>query len=247
MSVRLQFHGELKDLLNGTADLGENCRDLDRLAPVKDLIESQGVPHTEVGLIVSGGTERSFVYTPARGEIVDVFPHTLPVDLSLPSVLFPEPFEEATFVVDVNVARLSGLLRLTGFDCLYDPRLDDATIAEFAGRDRRILLTRDRELLKRNRVLRGRLIRSNRPWEQLAEVIRFFGLRDRIDLFSRCPRCNVPLVNIDKGDVLDQLKPLTRMMYDRFTRCPGCGQVYWSGSHHSRIREKLAAALGDLQ
>jgi len=61
MSVRLQFHGELKDLLNGTADLGENCRDLDRLAPVKDLIESQGVPHTEVGLIVSGGAERSFV------------------------------------------------------------------------------------------------------------------------------------------------------------------------------------------
>ncbi|HOP52276.1 MAG: Mut7-C RNAse domain-containing protein [Thermovirgaceae bacterium] len=247
MSVRLQIHGDLKDLLNGIADPGVNCRDLDRSAPVKDLIESQGVPHTEVGLIVSRGAERSFLYTPAGGEIVDVFPHTPPVDVSLPSVLFPVPFGEASFVVDVNVARLAGLLRLTGFDCLYDPRLDDAMIAEVAGGERRILLTRDRELLKRNRVLRGRLIRSDRPWEQLAEVIRFFGLRDRIDLFCRCPRCNVPLVNIDKGDVLDQLEPLTRMMYDRFTRCPGCGQVYWSGSHHSRIREKLAAALDDLQ
>lgn len=246
MPVRLKFHGELKDLLNGPIDCRGYFRDLHRLAPIKDLIESQGVPHTEVGIILSGGVERHFLFTPTQGETVDVLPHSPPVDVACPSLLFPEPFGRVAFVVDVNVARLASLLRLTGFDTLYDPRWGDEKMADVAGECKRILLTRDKELLKRNSVLRGRLIRSQYPWRQLAEVIHFFGLKDRIELFTRCPKCNVPLVHTDKGDVIEDLEPLTRLMYDRFTRCPGCGQVYWSGSHHSRIREKLAEALGEL-
>ena len=243
MPIRIVFHGELTGLLNNRGLSPEATRDLSRAAPVKDLIESQGVPHTEVGRITSEDLERSFSHVPAWGEIVEVHPHRPPVDVSIPSILFPEPFEEVGFVADANVARLGGLLRLAGFDCLLDPRWDDARIAEKAGGYKRILLTRDKELLKRNRVIRGRLVRSERPWDQLAEVIHFFGLSDRIDLFSRCPKCNVLLEGTEKSAVIDQLEPLTRMMYDRFTRCPGCGQIYWSGSHHGRIREKLAAAL----
>ena len=247
MNVRLIFHGDLADMLNGLHRFPEPCRDLSRLAPVKDLVESRGVPHTEVGSIVSGNRNRSFQYIPHWGETLDIHPHKPPVDVCRPSLLFPEPFDRSAFVVDVNVARLASLLRLTGFDTLYDPHWGDAQIADVAGKDRRILLTRDKELLKRNRVLWGHLIRSQHPWEQLAEVIHFFGLKDRIELFTRCPKCNVPLVRTDKGDVIERLEPLTRLMYERFTRCPGCGQVYWSGSHHSRIREKLAAALVNLQ
>lgn len=243
MSIRLVFHGDLANLLNNRGLSPEATRVLFRAAPVKDLIESQGVPHTEVGRITSEGLERPFSHLPAWGEILEVHPHRPPVDVSLPSVLFPEPFEAVTFIADANVARLGGLLRLAGFDCLLDPRWDDAGIAETAGAKKRILLTRDKQLLKRNRVIRGRLIRAERPWGQLAEVIHFFGLSDRIDFFSRCPKCNVSLEGTEKDAVIDQLEPLTRMMYDRFTRCPGCGQVYWSGSHHGRIREKLAAAL----
>jgi hypothetical protein len=243
MAIRLVFHGGLTGLLNDRDGCSETTRELFRSAPVKDLIESQGIPHTEVGRIESHGAERSFAHLPTWGETLDILPPRPPVDVTLSTVLFPEPFDEVSFVADANVARLGGLLRLTGFDCLLDPRWDDAEIAEVAGDNKRILLTRDKELLKRNRVLRGRLIRSGLPWDQLAEVIHFFGLRDRIDLFSRCPKCNVTLERTDKSAVIDQLEPLTRMMYDHFTLCPGCGQVYWSGSHHDRIREKLASAF----
>lgn len=243
MAIRLVFHGGLSALLNNRGVYPETTRELFRSAPVKDLVESQGVPHTEVGRIESEGSERSFAHFPAWGETLDILPPRPPVDVTLFTVLFPEPFEEVSFVADANVGRLGGLLRLAGFDCLLDPRWEDAEIARVAGDNKRILLTRDKELLKRNRVLRGRLIRSGRPWDQLAEVIHFFGLGDKINLFSRCPKCNITLERTDKSAIIDQLEPLTRMMYDRFTRCPGCGQIYWSGSHHGRIREKLASSL----
>ena len=226
MPIRIVFHGELTGLLNNRGLSPEATRDLFRAAPVKDLIESQGVPHTEVGRITSEGLERPFSHVPAWGETVEVHPHRPPVDVSLSSVLFPEPFEEVGFVADSNVARLGGLLRLAGFNCLLDPRWDDARIAETAGANKRTLLTRDKELLKRNRVIRARLIRAERPWDQMAEVIQYFGLSDKIDLFSRCHKCKVLLDGTEMSAVIDQQEPLTRTMYDHFTPCRGFGQVY---------------------
>jgi uncharacterized protein with PIN domain len=243
MSVRLVFHGELVELLNKNGTPG-SIRELLRTAPVKDLVESQGIPHTEVGSIVtSSGEERDFRYTPDFGETLHIHPHEPPVDVTKGTVLFPRPFEKIRFIVDVNVGRLAKLLRIGGFDTLYNPKWGDGEIAEKAHTEERVLLTRDRELLKRNAVLRGRLIRSFDPWGQFGEVITFFGLGEKIDLFSRCPRCNKLLEPVKKEDVIDRLEPLTRLMYDSFTICPRCGQIYWQGSHHSRIREKMAESL----
>ncbi|MFP4482143.1 MAG: Mut7-C RNAse domain-containing protein [Thermovirgaceae bacterium] len=243
MPVWLVFHGDLVDLLNKNTDPG-SVRELFRTAPVKDLVESQGIPHTEAGSIVTAeGGEKAFDYTPGSGETLHVYPHKPPVDVTKGSLLFPHPFGEIRFIVDVNVGRLAKLLRIAGFDTLYNQKWEDSEIAEKAREEERILLTRDRELLKRNAVIRGRLIRSPDPWDQFGEVVTFFGLREKIDLFSRCPKCNGPLKTVDKEEIIDQLEPLTRLMYDTFTRCPGCGQIYWCGSHHSRIREKMAASL----
>ncbi len=243
MPVRLVFHGELVDLLNKNGTPG-SVRKLLRTAPIKDLVESQGIPHTEVGSIVTAsGKKTGFGYKPAFGEALHIHPHEPPVDVTKETPLFPQPFKEARFLVDVNVGRLAKLLRIGGFDTLYNPKWEDSMLADKACAEKRILLTRDRELLKRNAVIWGHLVRSSAPWDQFGEVVVFFGLQAKIDLFTRCPKCNDLLEPVEKEQVLDRLEPLTRLMYDTFTRCPRCGQVYWQGSHHSRIREKIAASL----
>lgn len=243
MPVRLVFHGELIELLNKNGTPG-SVRELIRTAPVKDLVESQGVPHTEVGsILTASGAKRGFWYTPEFGESLHIHPHEPPVDVSKSTVLVPRPFGKILFIVDVNVGRLAKLLRIGGFDTLYNPHWEDREIAEKARDQERVLLTRDRELLKRNAVIRGRLVRSPAPWDQFGEVISFYGLEGTIELFSRCPRCNKLLEPVEKEDIIDRLEPLTRIMYDSFTMCPCCGQIYWRGSHHSRIREKMAASL----
>lgn len=243
MPVWLEFHGTLAGLLNRNDNPG-GTRKLRRTAPVKDLVESQGVPHTEVGSIVTvSGEKKGFNYTPAFGETLHIHPHEPPVDVTKETTLFPHPFNEARFIVDVNVGRLAKLLRIGGFDTLYDPKWGDSTLADKACAEERILLTRDRELLKRNAVIWGHLVRSSDPWDQFGEVVVFFGLQAKIDLFTRCPKCNDLLEPVEKEHILDRIEPLTRLMYDTFTRCPRCGQIYWRGSHHSRIREKMAASL----
>ncbi|MDN5336552.1 MAG: uncharacterized protein PWR02_1578 [Synergistales bacterium] len=244
MSVRLEFHGDLVALLKRNENKPETARLLFRTACAKDLIESQGVPHTEVGYITTGeGCECSFMYIPRFGETLHVWAHTPPVDVTRATLLFPNPLEDVSFIVDVNVGRLAKLLRLAGFDTLYHPDWDDDRIAEIAEGEGRIVLTRDRELLKRNAVTWGRLVRISDPWDQFGEIVSFFGLEERIELFSRCPTCNGILEAVEKEEIIDRLEPLTRLMYNTFTRCPRCGQIYWRGSHHSHIREKLAASL----
>jgi len=246
MSLTLVFHEDLLYFLRKPPKNTKQrlARVFERTASVKDLIESQGVPHTEVGRIELEGKEKSFGYIPNHGETMHVYPLTPPVDVTKPSLLRPNPATEVSFVVDVNVGRLAKLLRLLGFDTLYDPSWQDKELANLASKYNKILLTKDRELLMRKSINWGKLIRSISPWDQLAEVIFFYGLSEQIKLFTRCTNCNQVLEPVPKEEVLDQLEPLTRLMYNQFTRCPGCGKVFWRGSHHKRIEEKLRSIAG---
>jgi uncharacterized protein with PIN domain len=132
---------------------------------------------------------------------------------------------------------LSDYLRLLGFDTLYDPDWEDQTIAEQAELQDRILLTRDRGLLKRKIIRLGYCVRSDLPREQVGEVIDHFGLAGVVRPFRRCVRCNGLLHSDPKEQIIDQLLPLTRLYYDEFMRCADCGQIYWKGSHYEHMQE----------
>lgn len=108
-------------------------------------------------------------------------------------------------------------------------------MALIANREDRILLTRDRGLLKRNLVRRGYCVRAHHPREQVFEIINRFNLKRLVNPFQRCPRCNGLLESVRKQDILDRLEPLTRLYYDEFDRCTQCGQIYWKGSHYERM------------
>jgi len=109
---------------------------------------------------------------------------------------------EIRFLVDVNVAKLASLLRMAGFDTAYENRRSDAELAELSEREGRILLTRDRSLLKRRQVEFGHLVRSVAPREQLAEIITLYGLQQKGQPFSRCLVCNGRLSTVKKEEVL---------------------------------------------
>ena len=115
-------------------------------------------------------------------------------------------------------------------------------------RENRALLTRDRRLLMHAIVQHGYCPRSQNANEQTIEVVRRFDLSELIAPFTRCLRCNAPLQQTAKADIIDKLEPLTKIYYDQFRRCPGCNQIYWSGSHflklQKRIEEIRSRALG---
>ncbi|MBN2387317.1 MAG: Mut7-C ubiquitin/RNAse domain-containing protein [Anaerolineales bacterium] len=191
---------------------------------IKHLIEALGVPHVEVGLVLANGVPVEAGYRPRKDDRIEIRP------------VSPGWEGEVHFLLDIHLGRLAAHLRMLGFDCLYRNDYRDEEMADLLRVERRILLSRDRQLLMRKVVAAGYCPRSLSPEQQLVEVVRRFDLARRARPFTRCMRCNGLLVSVEKAAVLDRLEPLTRDYFDTFASCTDCNQVYWKGSHWERMR-----------
>jgi uncharacterized protein with PIN domain len=240
-----RFYAELNDFLPKASRHRDLERALDGLGTVKDLIEACGVPHPEVELVLVNGEVADFSRPVAPGDRVSVYPAFRRIALGPGVGRRSRRPPDVRFVLDVHLGRLAAYLRLAGFDTLYATDWPDAHLAALAERDGRILLTRDRELLKRRSVEWGYWVRETRPRRQLAEVVERFDLAPLAAPFSRCGRCNGLLEAVDRAAVLDELPLATRRRHRAFRRCRGCGRLYWRGSHVAALERLFAAALAD--
>ncbi len=241
MKLSIQFERSFNFFLADRYHAGTIEHALTRRASIKDIIESFGVPHTEVGQILFQKRQVPFSFIPIYSGRLDVSGINPPFNVLSPSYLRPKPFDDVKFIADINVIRLGKLMIMLGFDVSWSQHFSDPAIADMAEQEQRIVLTRDTRLLKRTRIVYARRVRENRPYRQLTEVLSFFGLKDRCRFFSRCSLCNEVLVAVEKKDVFDLLEPKTRKYYDRFFQCQNCTKVYWKGSHHDHLRQRFKA------
>lgn len=236
--VQLRFYEELNDFLPPARRKAEFSHALARRTSVKDLIESFGVPHTEVEVILVNGRSVDFGYIVQAGDRISVYPKFESLDVSPLIRLRDRPLRDPRFVVDANLGQLARYLRLLGFDVLYRNSYTDPEVARIASTEQRIVLTRDRALLQHKIITHGYFIRADKPREQVREVLARLDLYRALRPFTRCLRCNGELQDVDKDTVLHQLEPKTRQFYEHFRQCKACGQAYWKGSHFRRM-EKL--------
>lgn len=212
----------------------------DRPASVKDVIESYGLPHTEIGRIDCNGQQVGFSFPVEDNQTFDIYGVDKPWKVTSPTLLRPDPLQDIAFIVDVNVGKLAKYLRMAGFDTLYDYRWDDKKIVDVLEHENRIVLSRDLGLLKRKLVVFGRYVRTENPVEQLVEIISLLNLTQQIEPFSRCLECNTVLEHVDKNTILHRLEPLTIKYYTSFCMCPSCDKIYWQGSHRDKMEKLLA-------
>ncbi|HSF18367.1 MAG TPA: Mut7-C RNAse domain-containing protein [Vicinamibacteria bacterium] len=233
--VEFRFYEELNDFLPERRRKGSFVHRFDGTPSVKDVIESLGVPHAEVDLVLVDGQSVGFDRRLSGGERIAVYPVFERLDISGLTRLRPEPLRESRFIADVHLGRLARYLRLLGFDTSYRNDLDDEEIATRARSERRIVLTRDRGLLKRKTVTRGHWVRATNAGEQLHEVVRAFDLAKSVDPFTRCLVCNGRLQFVAKREVAELLPEETREHFDTFLRCVDCARLFWPGAHYSRL------------
>lgn len=232
MAIILYFHGDLSSLLRRQwRDNKRVAIPVERAASIKDVVESFGLPHTEVGRLQVDDVEIDFNHLIARPCRIDIWPVTIPWSVLEPSVLRPEPLPQIHFLVDANVSKLARLLRMAGFDATTNLHLEDDELAVYAKKERRILLSKDRGLLMRRNVVFGRIIRAIEPLAQFKEIINLLALHSQMHPFSRCLLCNCPLKPVAKKQINHLLEPLTRRYYNDFSQCPDCEKLYWPGSH----------------
>lgn len=236
--VQLRFYEELNDFLPPERRKVTFAHELTRRTSVKDLIESFGVPHTEVEVILVNGESVDFSYIVRPDDRISVYPRFESLDVSPLIRLREKPLREPRFVADANLGQLARYLRLLGFDVIYRNDFTDREVAQLAQQENRIVLTRDRALLQHKIITHGYFVRADKPREQVREILTRLQLYGALRPFTRCPRCNGELEDVEKEAVLEQLEPKTRKYYQQFRRCKSCGRVYWKGSHFNRM-EKL--------
>ena len=210
---------------------------------IKDTVESLGVPHTEIDLILINGVSVDFTHPVADGDQVSVYPVFEGLDISPVTRLRPQRLRDPRFVLDIHLGRLAGYLRLLGFDSLYRNDYGDEELAQISAAEKRILLTRDRGLLKRSLVTHGYCVRSSDPRSQIKEVLARLNLTVQVVPFKRCLRCNGLLEAVEKEAIAGRLAPHTRQYFNEFFRCTNCDQLYWRGSHYEALQRLIKEIL----
>ncbi len=245
--ARLRFYEELNDFLAPALRRREFDHSFARAATVKNAIEAVGVPHTEVELVLVNGRSVDFSYRLRDGDRVSVYPVFEAFDVAPLVRVRAGPLRRTRFIADAHLGGLARLLRMAGFDTLHDNHYADDEIRRIAAAESRIVLTRDRDLLKCRDITHGCYVHALKPSQQLREIVERLQLARSMTPFALCLHCNLPLADIGKEAVLERLPPSVAQHYERFRTCAGCRRIFWEGSHWRRMRELLAPWLvGEL-
>ncbi|MEV5241070.1 Mut7-C RNAse domain-containing protein [Streptomyces cinnamoneus] len=205
----------------------------DGVSTLGHVVESLGVPLTEAGRLLVDGREVPASHVPAPGESVSVEAVTRPQEV---------PGAPLRFLLDVHLGTLARRLRLLGVDAAYESEdIGDPALAAVSAAEQRVLLSRDRGLLRRRELWAGAYVYSDRPDEQLRDVLGRF--MPPLAPWTRCTACNGPLQDADKDAVREHLEHGTRRTYDVFAQCLACGRVYWRGAHHARLQTIVEDAV----
>jgi uncharacterized protein with PIN domain len=238
-SVVVAFHGDLGFFIKTREKSQPVRRVLTDKTTVKDVIESFGVPHPEVDVIVANGEPVNFAFRLEANTNLDVYP----VSTAFCPTLRLQARGVRAFVADGHLGKLTRDLRLLGIDVSYCRDASDPELLATMVKENRALLTRDRPLLMHRAVKTGYFPRSQDPTRQTIEVIRRFDLAQAFAPFTRCLRCNGLLTAVAKETVINELKPLTRTFYNDFQKCSECGQSYWRGSHVAKLEKRIKTIL----
>jgi uncharacterized protein with PIN domain len=239
-----RFYEELNEFLPRDRRKREFTVPCARDATAKHMIEALGVPHTEVEIILVNGVTVGFDHFLADGDRVAVYPKFESLDVTPMLRVRPEPLRATRFIADAHLGGLAHLLRMAGFDTLYDNNYGDSEIVEVARHDGRIILSRDVDLLKRRDVTHGCYVRAIKAEAQFREIIERLDLRRAMRPFTLCLGCNAPLRPIAKAEVLERLPPRIRETQEHFNACEVCGRVFWEGSHWRNMMRLLRQASG---
>ncbi|MGD2035339.1 MAG: Mut7-C RNAse domain-containing protein [Bacteroidales bacterium] len=237
-----RFYAELNDFL--PLEKKQHCFEHTFKTPVtvRETIESFGIPLSEIDLILVNSMPVELEHRLKEGDSVSVYPMFESMDITAVTKTRKTPLRNPEFIVDAHLGKLAKYLRMLGFDTIYKPDIADDEIISIAKAEKRIILTRDKLLLRSKEVTHGYYVRAIEKHEQLKEVVHRFDLSGKFKSFTRCMTCNAQLIPKCREEVADKIEPDTGRIFNEFFYCPDCEKVFWKGSHFERM-EKLILSL----
>lgn len=233
----LRFYEELNDFLPLDKRKIRFSHSFKNHPSIKDMIESLGIPHTQVDFILSNNNSVDFNYIVQNGDDISVYPVFESVNIQDVAKLRPTPLRQIKFIADVHLGKLARYLRMLGFDTIYKNDFLKREIIKISKLEKRIILSRSRELLKIKDITHGYCIASTDTEKQLKLILSRFDLTKNIKPFSRCMICNTKLISIPKEKIIDKIPPKVKELHSDFAQCPNCKKIYWKGTHYIRMKK----------
>jgi uncharacterized protein with PIN domain len=234
--IQISFAPDLRLFVSADRRPGRTAVATDGASTLGHVVESLGAPLTEVGRLLVDGRPVEVSHIPSAGETVEVEGVERPQQV---------PGAPLRFLLDVHLGTLARRLRLLGVDAAYESEdIGDPALAALSAKERRVMLSRDRGLLRRRELWAGAYVYSDRPDDQLRDVLERFA--PVLAPWTRCTACNGELTDADKDSVRERLEHGTEKTYDVFARCTACERVYWRGAHHARLEAIVTDALREF-
>jgi uncharacterized protein with PIN domain len=236
-NFRFRLYAGLNDFL--PAGLKQKTFSLAFKTPITvgEIVESIGIPLSEIKLVLVNSEPATFYKRLKADDFISMYPAFENIDISSVSEANINAEKMPCFILDSHLGKLAKYLRMLGFDTLYRNDYEDIKIIEIARLEERIILSRDKLLLKSKDILNGYYVRTIEKHEQLREVVQKFNLAGKFRSFTRCMTCNSELVKKDKLEIIDKIDDETAQVFNEFFYCQNCNKVFWKGSHFERMEQ----------
>jgi len=237
--IKVRCYAELNDFLPEDRKQMDFEISIKTPETVAEVVESLGIPLSEVDLVLVNSLPVERSHRIFRNDYISVYPAFETLDISSLRTTQKEPLRTTRFILDAHLGKLAKYLRMLGFDTLYRNDFGDQEIIDIATEQQRIILTRDKVLLKSTEVSHGYYVRATEKHDQLIEIVEKFDLYSQFRSFTRCMTCNSELESINKESIQDLVEPDTYSCFSEFYFCSSCQKVYWKGSHFERMEQLI--------
>jgi uncharacterized protein with PIN domain len=243
-SFTFRAYGTLNDFI--PAGLKQKTFSLAFKTPITvgEVAESIGIPLSEIKLVLVNSETVDYSKRLKENDFISLYPAFEQINISPVSGAMGRDKEFPSFILDAHLGKLAKYLRMLGFDTLYQNNYIDRQIIDIAADEGRMILTRDKILLKSKEAQQGYYVRAIEKHEQLKEIVGKFGLAGKFRSFTRCMMCNAEMEKKSKVEVLDKIDAGTARIFSEFLYCPGCDKVFWKGSHFERKEKLILSLLG---
>lgn len=238
-TIYIRFYAELNDFLPVSKRKKESAYSFKTPITIREALISIGIPIAEVDLILVNGNSETLKYKLRQDDRVSVYPVFESFDISTIGKIRSKALRKSKFILDCHLGKLAKYLRMLGFDTLYENNFEDEEIIKIACEQQRIILTRDKLLLKSKDITHGYYVRAIDKHEQLIEIVRKFDLYSQFKSFTRCMTCNSFLEPVKKALIIDRLDAETASNFTKFYTCRFCDKIYWKGSHFENMESYI--------
>ncbi len=150
------------------------------------------------------------------------------------------------FLADSSLGRLSKWLRILGYDTAYYRGGADRSFLRKAEKEGRAVLTRRKDVLKRNHSGVVVFVEHDHVEDQIGEILGKLSLVPQPEIFfTICLECNTPLKEVTRDEVRSRIPDYVYQTQQEFRRCPACGRIYWPGTHRDRAMNVLKKLFAD--